>query len=176
MYEFLCRMNPQGDIWMDIDCDVTRLIVRRLFNFAWDLAIFCYVRFGAILEKARFWSGCNVETDRVCSKIAIFSVESHPTSCRNIISCLTVIAETSLILVQFWSELRLELRRFGHCVLLTILPWCAHSQLPLHHSQQHLILPTKLHPISLLSSLLVSDSLVNPLGLPPMPLISLLAA
>ncbi len=61
-------------------------------------------------------------------------------------------------------------------LLLTILPWHAHSQLPLHHSQQHLILPTKLHLISLLSSRVVSDSLVNPLALLPLPSISLIAA
>jgi hypothetical protein len=60
-------------------------------------------------------------------------------------------------------------------LLLTILPWHAHSQLPSHHSQQHLILPTKLHLISLLSSLLVSDSLVNLLALLPLPPISLIA-
>jgi hypothetical protein len=39
---------------MDVDCDVTRLIVRRLFNFAQDLAIFCDIRVGGILEKAQF--------------------------------------------------------------------------------------------------------------------------
>jgi hypothetical protein len=80
MYEFLCRINPQRDICMDVDCDVTCLIVRRLFNFAQDSAIFCDIRFGAILEKEQFRSQCNVETNRVCSKIAIFSVESCPTS------------------------------------------------------------------------------------------------
>jgi hypothetical protein len=39
---------------MDVDCDITRLIVRRLFNFEQDLAIFCDVKFGAILEKHDF--------------------------------------------------------------------------------------------------------------------------
>jgi hypothetical protein len=57
-----------------------------------------------------------------------------------------------------------------------ILPWHAHSQLLLHHSQTHLILPTKLHLISLLSTLVVSDSLVNLLVLLPLPSISLIAA
>ena len=61
-------------------------------------------------------------------------------------------------------------------LLLTILPWRTYSQLPLHRSQQHLILPTKLHPISLLSSQLVLDFLVSPLGLLTLPPISLLAA
>jgi hypothetical protein len=42
-----------------------------------------------------------METDRVCSKIALFSVESHPTSRQNKNSHLTVIAKTSSVLVQF---------------------------------------------------------------------------
>jgi hypothetical protein len=54
MYEFLCRLNPQRDILTDVDCDLTRVIVRRLFNLAQILAQFCDSRFGAILEKARF--------------------------------------------------------------------------------------------------------------------------
>ncbi len=101
MYEFLCRINPQRDIWTDVECDVTRLIVRRLFNFKEDSAIFCDVRFCTILEKVQFWLRCNVETNRVCSKIAIFSVELCPIMCWNKNSCLTVIAKTSLILVLF---------------------------------------------------------------------------
>ena len=45
--------------------------------------------------------------------------------------------------------------------LLTIHPWCAHSSIPSHHSQQHLILLTKQLLTSLLNSPLVSDFLVG---------------
>ena len=54
--------------------------------------------------------------------------------------------------------------------LLRIHPWCAHSSIPSHHSQQHLILPTKLLPTSLLNSPLAFGVLVNPtdpITLPP---------
>ena len=45
--------------------------------------------------------------------------------------------------------------------LLTIHPWRAQSPIPSFHSQQHLILPTKQLPTSLLNSPLVFDFLVN---------------
>ncbi len=114
MYEFLCRINPQRDIWMDVDCGVTRVIVRRLFNFAQNLEQFCDVRFGLILEKMRFWLQHKVETNRVCSKIAIISVELLPTLChtkilpnsycKNIFNSGAILIRITLRIAPSWPQ------------------------------------------------------------------------
>ncbi len=74
------------------------------------------IRDGAIPKKAWFWLQRYVETERVCSNIALFSVELCPTLRQNKNSRLTVIAKTSSVLAWFWSESRWESRRFGRCV------------------------------------------------------------
>ncbi len=67
-----------------------------------------------------------METGRVCSKIALFSVESRWTLRQNKNSCLRVIAKTSSVWLHFWSELLWELCCFRRCVH----QWCTNN---FHH-------------------------------------------